>query len=308
VTNEDPTTARRRHGAALTVLLLVSTSALAAVAASPASAGPLGLPDSATTQGDEVANLWVIFLTLAALVTLLIWVLTTYVVVSSIRRRRRGEVDHAASRTEVPLDDPDDVTDDVTDDTTARAGASSTARHRRPAPRQHQYNTRLEIIYTAIPLALVAVLLGLALRTTSILTATTAEPALEVEVTGFQWQWQFSYPQHHVTVSAGNQDAYPTLVLPVGRTVRFRLSADDVIHSFWVPEFLEKRDVIPGVDNTIEVFVKAPGVWVGRCAEYCGFNHWKMRFNVRAVPGAEFDQWVKDSAAKPQPIVELGTR
>lgn len=282
MSDDEQTTARRPGRAALLVL------------------GATGLPESATTQGDEVASLWLIFLVLAALVVLMIWGLTTYVVVSSIRRRRRGEVDAEVQRTEVPLDDPDDVTDD----TTVRAGRSSTDRGTRPPPRQHQYNTRLEIVYTAIPLALVMVLLGLALRTTSTLTATSSEPALEVTVTGFQWQWQFEYPQHRITIAAGGQDAYPTLVLPVGRTVRFDLRADDVIHSFWVPEFLEKRDLIPGVDNVIEVDVKAPGEWTGRCAEYCGFNHWRMKFSVRAMPADEFDRWVAEHAAQPQPIVE----
>jgi cytochrome c oxidase subunit 2 len=216
-------------------------------------------------------------------------------VVSSVRRRRRGQVDHSVSRTEVPVEDTGDTGD------TGNTGA-------RPAPRQHQYNTRLEIVYTAIPLALVMVLLALALRTTSTLTATSAEPALQVDVKGFQWQWQFTYPQHRITITAGGPDSYPTLVLPVGRTVRFDLSADDVIHSFWVPEFLEKRDLIPGVDNVIEVFVKAPGEWTGRCAEYCGFNHWRMKFTVRAIPADEFDRWVIDHAAQPQPIVEGASR
>lgn len=290
MTNENETTAHRWRAPA-SVAILVAVSALAATAGG-ASAGTLGLPDSATTQGDGVAELWVIFGVLAALVTLLIWGLTTYVIVSSLRRRRHAPSSSRSTSTTAPS-----------------AGAASTGGvERRPPPRQHQYNTRLEIIYTAIPLVLVVVLVSLALRTTATLTATTADPALDVNVTGFQWQWQFAYPQQRITVAAGGQDDYPTLVLPVGRTVRFRLVANDVIHSFWVPEFLEKRDLIPGVDNVIEVFVKAPGEWTGRCAEYCGFNHWRMKFTVRAVPADEFDRWVVDAAAKPQPIVDTASR
>ena len=85
----------------------------------------------------------------------------------------------------------------------------------------------------------------------------------------------------------------PTLVLPVDRTVRLKLIADDVIHSFWVPSFLEKRDLIPGVDNEIDVNVIEPGEWSGVCSEFCGLDHWKMNFSLRAVPPEEFDEWVR---------------
>ena len=75
------------------------------------------------------------------------------------------------------------------------------------------------------------------------------------------------------------------LWLPVGRTIRFKLLADDVIHSFWVPDFLEKRDMVPGVDQRDRGQRRTQtGEWVGRCAEYCGLNHWQMWFDVRAVP------------------------
>jgi cytochrome c oxidase subunit 2 len=101
----------------------------------------------------------------------------------------------------------------------------------------------------------------------------------------------------------GTQDQRPVLVLPVGRTVRFELEAADVIHSFWVPEFLTKKDLIPGVDNAIDVDVVEAGEWVGRCAEYCGFDHWRMTFDVRAVPADEYDAWVAEARAAPQPIL-----
>jgi cytochrome c oxidase subunit 2 len=76
--------------------------------------------------------------------------------------------------------------------------------------------------------------------------------------------------------------------------VRFNLRANDVIHSFWVPQFLEKRDVIPGFPNTIDVNVTRTGTWTGRCAEFCGLNHWEMNFEVRAMRPDDFRAWIAD--------------
>jgi cytochrome c oxidase subunit 2 len=161
---------------------------------------------------------------------------------------------------------------------------------------------KLEIFYTVIPLAIVAVLFTLNLDAQRDLSRLSRDPAVKVDVKGFQWQWRFRYPGEHVTVT-GTPDRPAELVLPVGETVRFHLVATDVIHSFWVPEFLEKRDLIPGVDNRIEVYVKRPGTWVGRCAEYCGLSHWQMSFTVRAVAPAEFARWSRAAAALPQPVI-----
>jgi cytochrome c oxidase subunit 2 len=183
--------------------------------------------------------------------------------------------------------------------------AWSVVRYRRRSdavPEQRQTMIKLEIFYTIVPLVLVGVLFALTLSVNNQLTALQSDPDLRVDVIGFQWQWQFEYPDDGVTV-AGTPDEPAELVLPVGKTVRFNLEARDVIHSFWVPEFLEKRDLIPGIDNQIEVYVKEPGTWVGRCAEYCGLSHWQMSFTLRALPPAEFRQWLADAQALPQPIV-----
>jgi cytochrome c oxidase subunit II len=160
-------------------------------------------------------------------------------------------------------------------------------------PSQTPENIPIEIAYTVAPLAIVAVLFGFAVFTQEEVTGAEKEPDLEVEVVGFQWSWEFRYRDLGVEVeSTGQED--PVLVLPVGAVVRFDLVAEDVNHSFWVPEFLEKRDLIPRVDNQIEVEVTREGEWTGRCAEFCGLQHWAMRFDVRAVPQGEFDQWVRE--------------
>jgi cytochrome c oxidase subunit 2 len=169
-------------------------------------------------------------------------------------------------------------------------------------PSQKQYNIPWELGYTIVPLVIVAVLFGLTIYAQNGFTSLAAQPALEVEVEGFQWQWQFRYPNNGVTVT-GSEQAEAALVLPVGRTIRFHLVSDDVNHSFWVPEFLEKRDLIPGIDNQIDVNITEPGEWTGRCAEYCGLDHWQMTFDVIAVPADQFDDWVNAARLQPQPLI-----
>lgn len=160
-------------------------------------------------------------------------------------------------------------------------------------PRQNPYNVPVEVVYTVAPLLVVAVLFAFTVGTQRQVVSTSATPDLVVDVTGFQWQWQFHYPEEEITVT-GTPGSRPTLVLPVGQTVRFRLQSSDVVHSFWVPRFLSKRDLIPGVDNEVHVEVKEPGTWTGRCAEFCGLDHYKMNFSVRAVPAGEFTRWVAE--------------
>ena len=81
----------------------------------------------------------------------------------------------------------------------------------------------------------------------------------------------------------------------MGSVVRFHLTTRDVVHSFWVPSFLSKRDTIQGVDNQMDVVVEQEGRWRGRCAEFCGLDHWKMLFDVRAVPDDEFAEWFEEA-------------
>src|SRR5690606_18185550 len=168
-------------------------------------------------------------------------------------------------------------------------------------PNQKQYNIPFELVYTITPLVVVTGLFALTIVAENRFTDLSPDPDLRVEVTGYQWGWQFEYPDHGVTVTSGTD--VPTLVLPVGQTVRLHLVTRDVNHSFWVPEFLEKRDLIPQIDNQIDVEVVEPGEWVGRCAEYCGLDHWKMRFDTRAVDADEFEQWIEQARQQPQPLI-----
>ncbi len=183
-------------------------------------------------------------------------------------------------------------------------------RHRRRddrAPSQSSSNIPLEIAYTAIPLVIVAVLFGFSFAVQRQVTSTDVEPDLAVDVIGFQWQWQFRYPSEGITISGTDEDP-AVLVLPVGQRVRLNLRTTDVIHSFWVPQFLTKRDMVPGVDNEIDLTVDEPGRWTGRCAEFCGLYHYRMNFEVRAVPPREYRSWVSETREETRARSEVSRR
>jgi len=166
------------------------------------------------------------------------------------------------------------------------------------APDQRQYVIPVEIFYTVVPVLIVAVLWALSVSVERRLTRNDPHPDLVVDVVGFQWQWQFTYEGTPV-VTTGVPGAQPTLVLPVGRTVRLHLRTQDVIHSFWVPQFLTKRDLTPAVENNVDVRVMRPGTWPGVCSEFCGLDHWKMTFQVKAVDAATFDEWIARGGGAP---------
>jgi cytochrome c oxidase subunit II len=169
-------------------------------------------------------------------------------------------------------------------------------RHRGPVdelPRQTHANIPLEIFYTAVPLVIVVILFSVTVATQDRVTKLSDRPDVRVEVTGFQWQWRFRYVGEDITI-VGDLDHPPTLVLPVDRTVRLELRSPDVIHSFFVPAFLEKRDVIPGVDNEIDVRPNRVGRFVGHCAEFCGLAHDRMGFDVETMTPAAFATWLRE--------------
>lgn len=160
-------------------------------------------------------------------------------------------------------------------------------------PNQNPENIPIEVLYTIVPIAIVGVLFFFTMRTQSATRERVKHPDLVVNVVGFQWQWQFEYPGQNVTVTGRSEGGRPQMVLPVGQTVQLNLRTADVNHSFWVPKFLSKRDLIPGVRNSITVDVTEPGTFVGRCAEFCGLDHWRMNFEVRAVSEANYRSWLR---------------
>jgi cytochrome c oxidase subunit 2 len=163
-------------------------------------------------------------------------------------------------------------------------------------PTQVAEHIPIEIVYTVVPILIVAGLFVVGAATTAEVEEKAANPDVVVDVEGFQWSWQFTYVDDDVVVSGdGAGTDGPELVLPVDQTTRLNLVSDDIAHSFWVPEFLTKRDLIPGVDNEIDVTPTETGTFRGRCAEYCGLDHWRMYFSVRIVSAEEFEAWVAEN-------------
>jgi cytochrome c oxidase subunit 2 len=164
-------------------------------------------------------------------------------------------------------------------------------------PDQNPANIPLEVVYTLVPVLIVAGLFWASVSVQHKVVRDVAHPDVTVDVEGLQWQWQFRYQGTTVLITGDPAQGLPELVLPLGRTSRLNLASADVNHAFWVPGFLEKRDLIPGVDNHIDVTPTQTGTFVGRCAEFCGLDHWRMGFEVTVLPGDEFDRWLADHQA-----------
>src|SRR4051812_18438845 len=145
-------------------------------------------------------------------------------------------------------------------------------------PEQVHGNTRLEIMWTVIPAVVLAIIAVPTVRTIFKTQAQARGAALQVEVTGHQWWWEFRYPQYGIVTA--NE-----LYLPIGRTVNFALKTHDVIHSFWVPGLGGKRDLVNNRVNHIWYTPDSTGIaaFNGFCAEYCGTSHANMRFRAYTV-------------------------
>jgi len=155
-------------------------------------------------------------------------------------------------------------------------------------------NTRLEVVWTAVPAIM---LLGLATYAYSVLhhIEKPQKGEMIVDVTGQQFAWSFSYPPSKPGAKAVPSDQ---LYLAKGRPVEFKLSAKDVIHSFWVPAFRMKSDTVPGITTSYRVTPTQTGNYAIVCAELCGLGHSTMRSTVHVVEPAAFDEWIaKKSAA-----------
>ena len=218
-----------------------------------------GWPAGITDQSQEMRRLWTGSVIAALIVGFLVWGLILYAV---FRYRKRGD----------------------------------------ELPRQTAYNLPLEIVYTIVPFLIIAVLFFFTVVVQDKVKKVSAHPDETVAVHAFKWNWQFVYanttgPDGQPVNTVGSSTEIPILVLPTDKDIRFELSSSDVIHSFWVPEFLFKLDVIPGNangrNNVFDVTVRKTGAYVGRCAELCGTYHAFMNFEVRTVSPADFDAYIK---------------
>ena len=161
-----------------------------------------------------------------------------------------------------------------------------------PGVRQVHGNTRLEIMWTIIPSVVLAVIAVPTIATLfDIREAPAAEEnALQVEVIGHQWWWEFRYPEFGF--STANE-----MHIPAGRPVYLSMTSADVIHSFWVPRLNGKRDVVPGRVTNLTIEADEPGVYLGQCAEFCGLAHADMRQRVFAHSEGDFESWAIAQAA-----------
>ena len=156
-----------------------------------------------------------------------------------------------------------------------------------PAPKQTHGNATLEIAWTAIPALILAMIAVPTVETIWKTQAPAPAGAVEVEVIGHQWWWEFRYPQYGVVTA--NE-----LYLPAGRTASFKLTTRDVLHSFWAPQLGGKRDLITNHTNLMWYTPNADigeNVWNGFCTEYCGSSHANMRLRVYTVSPAQFESW-----------------
>jgi cytochrome c oxidase subunit 2 len=180
-------------------------------------------------------------------------------------------------------------------------------------PRQVRYNLPVEILYTVLPFIMVGVMFYFTARDENYITKIRPHPNLVVNVVGFQWRWQFQYPQYKIhganqpyTVVTENGAMWnpnskvqhlPLLEIPTNEVVQFNLTSIDVIHAFWVVPFEFKRDVIPGYANHFQVTPIKTGTFIGRCTELCGVYHSRMLFKVKIVSQAQFNQWIHQQQA-----------
>lgn len=246
------------------ISLLVSAALLAIATISPAFAG-WGMPSPITEQAERIEELWVFTLIIALAVFFAVEGALLYAI---IRYRKKSD----------------------------------------ELPTQTHGSTALEIVWTAIPVLIVIVLFAYSFIVLRDIEKSAPDDALTIEVSGFQFSWEFTYdlsnlgkntdPNAEGTFSIiGTAANEPTFVIPVGEPVEFRLKSNDVIHAFYIPNFLYKLDVVPGRDNRFVITATQTGEFTGQCAELCGLNHALMRFHVRVVEREEFDRWVAEQVA-----------
>ncbi|MFL2714902.1 MAG: cytochrome c oxidase subunit II [Gammaproteobacteria bacterium] len=194
-----------------------------------------------------------------------------------------------------------------------------------PVPATFHENHKLEIAWTIIPFL---ILIAMAIPASKTLVKIYDDEAgdVNIQVTGYQWKWQYKYLEDDVSffsnlstdpdeiynlVPKGEnylQEVDEMVVIPAGKKVRFLITANDVIHSWWVPAFAIKQDAIPGFVNTAWTVVDTPGIYRGKCTELCGKNHGFMPIVVKVVEQEEYDLWVDNKRQEAIKLAELTTK
>jgi len=237
------------------VVLIGAALALGATSCSAS----FGMPRGGTQQGKDIFGLWHTYFVAALVVGGIVYALIAW---SLIRYRRRRS-------------DPEDA-----------MGAS------------FRVHVPIEVVYTAIPIVIVVGLFAAAFRTEDRVDDVVPHPNVVLHAEAFAWGWRFTYDEPAggsftvVSPPSGAGVPGPVIELPLGETVRVVLTSDDVIHAFWVPGFLFKRDAIPGRTSEFDLSPTAAGTYRGECAEFCGLNHSYMVFTVKVVDPATYRSWI----------------
>ena len=176
-------------------------------------------------------------------------------------------------------------------------------------PVQMRYNMPIEIFYTVVPLILVLGFFAFTARDQTVIEQPIAHPDVSISVYGKRWAWDFNYVNENVYTAgvqaqtlansrgAIDQSKIPVLYLPVNKKVEIRIESRDVNHSFWIINFLYKKDMIPGKSNYMYFIPEKIGTYQGKCAELCGEYHSLMLFDVKVVSQAEYDQHIQQLRA-----------
>jgi cytochrome c oxidase subunit 2 len=165
-------------------------------------------------------------------------------------------------------------------------------------PAQTRYNLPIELVYSVTPFLIISVLFYYTAVIQTDVNKLPKNPDVTIGVKAFKWNWEFDYdgqngPDGNAVSTVGSSNYIPVLVVPVGKTILFHTHAEDVIHSFWVPDILFKRDVFPGnIVNEFAITVEQTGPYVGRCAEFCGAYHSMMNFELRAVTPEQYEKFI----------------
>jgi cytochrome c oxidase subunit 2 len=160
-------------------------------------------------------------------------------------------------------------------------------------PKQTQYNIPVEILYTVIPFIIVAVLFYFTAVKENKIVDKTSPVKHEISVEGIQWSWQFGYPEAGKNaIVTGTPAQPPTLYMPLGEKVRFTLTANDVVHGFWIPAFMIQMQNLPGETNHLQFTANKLGEFPGRCNILCGRNHTQMIFKVKVVTPEQYQKYL----------------
>ena len=186
-------------------------------------------------------------------------------------------------------------------------------------------NLVVEVLWTIIP-ALILIVMAVPATTALLKVYDTGNPDIDIKVTGYQWKWQYRYLEDDISFFANPatdldeiynlvpkgenylQEVDEMVLIPVGKKIRFLITANDVIHSWWMPAFAIKQDAIPGFVNTAWTIVDKPGIYRGKCTELCGKNHGFMPIVVKVVEQDEYDEWVGEKKEAAFKMAELTTK